>query len=251
MFASRLQILDRAKTWAFPPDCLRCGDRVEIPYGLCGPCWAEAQFIGKSCCHACGDELIGEEAAPSDLCDACLMRPPPWDAGRAVLRYEGTGRALVLALKHGDRADICRAASSWMAEKAQEWLGQNPLLVPIPLHPLRLLQRRFNQSALLAHHICRTPQFREHAITCLPDALYRLRRTAPQDGLGAEARFANLDEALALTPRHSERLRGRAVILIDDVMTSGATLWSATHALRLGGAGPIYVLVMARATKAA
>ena len=81
MFASRLQILDRAKTWAFPPDCLRCGDRVEIPYGLCGPCWAEAKFIGKSCCHACGDELIGEEAAPSDLCDACLMRPPPWDAG--------------------------------------------------------------------------------------------------------------------------------------------------------------------------
>ena len=154
MFASRLQILDRAKTWAFPPDCLRCGDRVEIPYGLCGPCWAEAQFIGKSCCHACGDELIDEEAAPSDLCDACLMRPPPWDAGRAVLRYEGTGRALVLALKHGDRADICRAASSWMAEKAQEWLGQSPLLVPIPLHPLRLLQRRFNQSALLAHHIC-------------------------------------------------------------------------------------------------
>jgi predicted amidophosphoribosyltransferase len=114
-----------------------------------------------------------------------------------------------------------------------------------------LLQRRFNQSALLAHHICKTPLFREHAITCLPDALYRLRRTASQDGLGAEARFANLDEALALTPRHSERLRGRAVILIDDVMTSGATLWSATHALRLGGARPIYVLVMARATKAA
>ena len=182
MFASRLQILDRAKTWAFPPDCLRCGDRVEIPYGLCGPCWAEAQFIGKSCCHACGDELIGEEAARSDLCDACLMRPPPWDAGRAVLRYEGTGRALVLALKHGDRADICRAASSWMAEKAQEWLGQNPLLVPIPLHTLRLLQRRFNQSALLAQHICRTPQFREHAITCLPDALYRLPGRPPKMG---------------------------------------------------------------------
>ncbi|WP_340253235.1 double zinc ribbon domain-containing protein [Roseobacter sp. HKCC-CH-9208] len=70
MFASRLQILDRAKTWAFPPDCLRCGDRVEIPFGLCGPCWAEARFIGKSCCHTCGDELIGEEAAQNG--------PPRW-----------------------------------------------------------------------------------------------------------------------------------------------------------------------------
>lgn len=235
---------------AFPPDCLTCGARVDVPYGLCGACWAEAHFITNAVCNGCGDELVGEEAAPSDLCDACLKRPPPWDAGRAALRYAGTGRRLVLALKHGDRGDIGHAASTWMADRADAWLVHDPLVIPIPLHPLRLLKRRFNQSALLAHGLCKTPKFRAQNITCLPDALYRNRRTPSQDGLDAEARFANLDAAIAVTPRHRARIRGRAVILVDDVLTSGATIWAATDALRSEGAGPIYALVMARASQA-
>jgi ComF family protein len=155
--------------------------------------------------------------------------------------YDGVGRSLVLALKHGDRSDIARAAGPWMARAAEDLLQDDPLLVPVPLHWTRLARRRFNQSALLAWSLARHTNAEVE-----PMALLRLRPTPSQEGRSRDARYQNVDEAIVPHPRRGEVMNGRNVILIDDVMTSGATLNIATEACKQAGAENVSVLALAR-----
>jgi len=236
----RLQTLVHA---VFPPECLSCSARVEDPFAICGTCWGETPFILGAACDLCGTGLPGQTAAKGEvlICGECQRVPRAWDHARAVFAYDGIGRKLVLSLKLWDRADVARAAGPWMARAAADLLEDAPLLVPVPLHWTRLARRRFNQAALLAWSLAR-----HTGLEVAPMALLRLRPTPSQKGRSRDARYKNLDEAIMPHPRKGHVLDQRNVVLIDDVMTSGATLAIATDACRRAGAENVSVLALAR-----
>lgn len=228
----------------YPPQCLSCGTRVQSDFALCAECWRETPFISGAVCNLCGVPLPGEDAAEVALCDACLTETPPWSAARAALLYQDRGRDMVLKLKHADRIDLARPAGDWMVRAGQHILHPGMLVVPIPLHWLRMVKRRYNQAALLSARVAKLAGL-EHC----PDLLQRRRPTGSQEGRTREGRHANMRDALALHPRRGARVEGRHVLLVDDVMTSGATMTSAAEACLAGGATGISILVMARVAK--
>ena len=225
----------------YPPHCLACDAAVLEPGTLCGRCWAEAAFVTGLSCDKCAAPLPGDPVEAPILCDDCLRVARPWSHGRAALLYGGTGRQLVLALKYGDRHDIARPAGRWLARQAAPLCRADTLVVPVPLHRARLFHRRYNQSALLALALGR-----ELDRPALPDLLLRTRRTGIQDGLSRAARFENQQGAIAPRPARAKRIEGRHVLLVDDVMTSGATLAAAAEACFAAGADDVDVIVLAR-----
>ena len=158
--------------------------------------------------------------------------------------YNDNGRRIVLGLKHGDRHDVVGLASMWMAAVARDILKPNMLVVPVLLHWTRLLKRRYNQSALLAKDVAGQLE-----LAWCPDALQRLKRTRPLGGMGRDERFLYLQGVIKVHPYRRRRMIGRPVLLVDDVMTTGATLSAATAACYAGGADHVSVLTLARATK--
>lgn len=224
----------------FPPRCLACPSSTDAPHGLCPACWGETHFITGTTCSKCGTPLIGEAGA-DDLCESCERHPPAWDRGAAAVIYEGAGRRVVLALKHGDRLDMVGPLAAWMAAAGREVLGRADLIVPVPLHWRRLLKRRYNQSAELARRLSRLSG-KPYAV----DLLLRQRATTPQEKMDRVARAANQAGAFAVSARHQPVLAGSSVLLIDDVLTTGATLSASAECLRAGGASRVDVLVLAR-----
>jgi predicted amidophosphoribosyltransferase len=226
----------------YPPQCLGCEELVEREFALCPDCWRDTPFVAGLCCDRCGIPLPGQEAPGTIiLCDDCLRIARPWARGRAVMMYQGKGRTLVLGLKHGDRTDLAHPAGGWLARAAAPLLLPGMIVAPVPLHWLRLAKRRYNQSALLSAALAR-----ETGLAHVPDLLLRRRATPSQDGRSRDGRFANLAQALSVHPRHAARIEGRPVLLVDDVMTSGATLAAGADALLAQGASAVHVVVLAR-----
>lgn len=241
MRRDRLQTMMRGTLrLVYPPRCLVCGGLVESDHGLCGTCWRDTPFLGGLCCDLCAAPLPGR-SDEAELCDDCRAEERPWDRGRAALLYRDNGRQLVLLLKHADRTDIARPAARWMA-RGLSGLAADTLVVPVPLHLHRHLRRRYNQSALLGAALAR-----ELGLTHCPDALRRARATPSLDGKGRDERFAALDGAIRASGRVP--LEGRGILLVDDVMTSGATLSAASRACRAAGAEQVVVSVLARVAK--
>ncbi|WP_375174089.1 ComF family protein [Pseudooceanicola sp.] len=229
----------------YPPTCLTCDALVAEEQGLCGTCWRDTPFVGAPACHGCGAPLMADHAVAEELCDDCLVIERPWVAGRTALIYRGTGRKLVLGLKHGDRLDIARPAARWMAQAGRELVRPGMVVTAVPLHWRRRIKRRYNQSVLLGRGVARGL-----GLTFCPDLLLRRVATPVLDGKGREARFAVMSDALTINPRRAAMAQGRPVLLIDDVMTSGATLSAATEAVLRAGAAEVSVLTLARAVKA-
>jgi ComF family protein len=228
----------------YPPQCISCSAPVQTDFGLCADCWRETPFISGLVCDQCGIPLPGADSEERALCDDCMTIARPWERGRSALLYDGNGRKLVLALKHGDRMDLARPAAAWMTRAAQPILRPGMLVVPVPLHWMRLFRRRYNQAALLSRAIARAAGL-EHC----PDALQRSRPTGSQDGKTLEARYRNLVGAFSVPKGREARVQGREVLLVDDVMTSGATFAAATEALFSAGARSVSVLGLARVAK--
>ena len=227
-----------------PPRCLRCGVTVEGQGRLCAECWRSLTFLGPPQCRLCGYPLPHAlPAAP--LCGACAREEPPYDRARAALRYDDGARRLILAFKHADRTDTAPAFGVWLARAGAELLAEAELIAPVPLHRFRVLRRGYNQSAILARALAG-----ETGLPLIPDLLQRPRATPSQQGLSGQARLENVTAgAFRVHPWHRQRAEGRRVVLIDDVLTTGATAGACARVLRRAGASQVDVLTLARVVR--
>ena len=228
----------------YPSQCLTCAAPVTSDFGMCGECWRETPFVFGLVCDLCGVSLPGEDPGHRVLCDDCMMIARPWSQGRAALIYRDNARKLVLALKHGDRLDLARPAAQWMSKTALPMVRPDMLVVPIPLHWFRLFRRKYNQAALLSAQVANIL-----GLPHCPDALVRRKSTGSQEGRTRDARFASMAGAIAVHQRHFGLVSQREILLVDDVMTSGATFAAATEALFAAGAASVSVLSLARVAK--
>jgi len=242
-----LPALQEALKTVFPDQCMLCGQPTASANGLCSRCWRDTPFLLDRGCGLCGTPLLGAQGGAGVHCESCREIPRPWTGGAAVMLYEGAARRLVMGIKHGDRLDLLPRLAEWMVPRSCQLLaegGANAVVVPMPIHWRRLLKRRHNQAAGLAR-----PLARHLGLRSIPDALVRTRYTAPQKNMGTEARFAGQTGSIVVNARWREVLAGRPVLLVDDVMTSGASLTAAARACQEVGSGPVFVMVLARAVK--
>jgi len=224
-----------------PPLCLGCDKPVGQAQALCATCWNAIHFIDKPYCAKCG--------APFDFpvdegtqCGACLDEPPLYTAARAALVYDEASKPLILRLKHADRLHPVPALAAWMARAGGAFWPEADVIVPVPLHRWRLLKRRYNQAALLAQGIGRQVDKRVDV-----DLLVRHRATETQGRRNRKERKANVAGAFAL--RSGAKVEGQTIVLIDDVLTSGATADACAKLLFAAGARAVYVVALARAHK--
>ena len=180
------------------------------------------------------------------LSPEAIADPPPFGRLRAAVLYDGLAARLVAALKYGDRTDLAVLMAGWMARAGRELLETADLVVPVPLHRGRLWRRRLNQAAELARHLVHQEKRRGQALAFAPTALVRAKATRSQVGLGRELRRANVRGAFAVPRWWKEAVAGKRVLLVDDVFTTGATVASATRALKRAGASEVDVLCFAR-----
>jgi ComF family protein len=228
-----------------PPLCLGCNEIVAEPGALCAVCWPGFSFIAAPHCARCGVPFAEDLGAGAE-CGACLRRVPRFRRARAALVYDDKSRSLVLPFKHGDRTDMARACGRWMASAGGELLAEAELIAPVPLHWRRLFSRRYNQALLLARSVSRASKGR-----LAPDLLRRARWTGSQAGLKAQERRTNVRRAFELHPRWAAAVRDKTVLLVDDVLTTGATVEACTQVLQRGGARHVDVLTLARVVRAA
>lgn len=179
-----------------------------------------------------------------DQCDDCMAEPRPWLQGRAALLYEGRGRELVLALKHGDRQELAWPLARWMAQAAGDLVRPDTIVVPVPLHWTRLVKRRYNQSALLAKGVAKVM-----GLPYCGDLLRRTRVTVSLEGMSRAERYAALDGAIGVQAKRAPVIEARRVLLVDDVMTTGATLTASSRACLASHANEVCIVTLARVAK--
>jgi ComF family protein len=246
-----------------PPACLTCEAEVDRHGHLCSACFGGLAFVTTPYCACCGVPLphagagillqpalhgpavtSRDDRGPGEggeLCPACAARAPAFAVARAALRYDEGAKRLILPFKHLDRTELARPLALHMARAGAALLDRAELVAPVPLHWRRFIGRRYNQSALLAArlaHRAGKPQ--------IPDLLRRLRPTPPLGERGATERAAVVAGAFAVSGRHLTRLQGRRVLLVDDVLTSGATVEECARTLLAAGAAAVDVLAAAR-----
>ncbi len=234
--------LQRLVRIAFPPLCLSCGAIVEDEGGLCATCWRAMPFITGLTCETCGVPLPGESDR-AERCDDCLVIARPWQTGVAAFLYKDTGRRMILSLKHGDRVELARPAAKWLCARLPR-MDRETLILPVPVHWKRRISRRYNQAALIALALGR-----EKGLEVAPLALRRPKATPIQDGLSRDERFRNLQGAITVAPDWRARIKDRPVLIVDDVMTSGATLAAAADTAVGAGATRVDMAVVARVAK--
>lgn len=226
----------------FPPVCIACRRATEAHEALCAPCWTAMRFIERPFCERLGTPFEQDLGAPGLLSPAAIADPPVFNRARSVARFDdGPARILTHRLKYYDRLELARPVARWMARAGAELVSEADVLVPVPMHRLRLLKRRFNQAALLAHAVSA-----ETGIGVATQALLRLKPTPPQVGLSRAQRADNMQGAFRVAEDRTHEVAGRRVLLIDDVMTSGATANAAARALLRAKAARVDVLTFAR-----
>lgn len=225
-----------------PPICLTCEAIVDAPGQLCPDCFARTSFITEPCCVTCGAPFSrAGDGGRERVCGPCRFAPPPWDRARAALRYDAQAKRLILPLKYHDRVDLADALAPMMARAGATLLQDAEVIAPVPLHRRRLFSRRYNQAGLLAGAVGRLAG-RETIL----DAMRRTRFTRPLGELGAVARARMVSGAFEVRAKRVDRFAGRRVLLVDDVLTSGATCGACVEALLAAGAAAVDVLVAAR-----
>jgi ComF family protein len=227
-----------------PPRCPLCR-RYSLDTGLCAACWRGLVVIDDPMCNRCGRPLA--YAGPRNLCAACLTTPPPLELIRALSVYNDISRQLILRFKHGDGLHITPLLVRLMAPIVAGLVSKHTLVVPIPLHRTRYLTRRYNQAGELARALIRArPDGPQDGPIFAPSVLTRPRPGRSQAGLSRQQRIRNLAGAFHVPPAERPRLADRPILLIDDVMTTSATLYAAARCLGRAGSGPVRAMVVAR-----
>tara|TARA_R110002095_G_scaffold168819_3_gene146526 strand:- start:540 stop:1277 length:738 start_codon:yes stop_codon:yes gene_type:complete len=224
-----------------PPRCSLTGDIVDAQGMLSARAWGGLHFVSDPYCAHCG---VPFEFESGSTCLDCMDHTPPFSMARAALVYNDTSRDLILGFKHGDKTHVVRSFVPWLKKAGAPMWGAADYLIPVPLHARRLIARRYNQAALISGALSAAV-----GVAHLPRAMRRIRATASQGHLSTEARAKNVRKAFDIYPEFSEILRGKNIVLIDDVYTTGATLRECTQTLKQHGAADVRVLTLARVLK--
>ena len=241
-FASLVWLARAGLDLLLPPHCPACDAEVAVQGTFCLSCFRRLTFITEPLCHGCGLPFASRDAAgPAHTCATCRDHPPLWREARAALLYDDAAKRLILPFKHADRQDMAEVLAAHMIRAGGTLLAQADIVVPVPLHRWRLFRRGFNQAALLSLAIARRTPCR-----AVPDALRRVRRTPVLGPLSATQRAEALAGAFAVRASRRAALAGKHVVLVDDVMTSGATALACTETLLQAGCAGVDVLVAAR-----
>ncbi|MBX6372892.1 MAG: ComF family protein [Acetobacteraceae bacterium] len=225
-----------------PPHCLTCEAEVTVQGTLCAACFRELNFITEPLCVRCGVPFAHAGLADSrGQCPGCAAAPPAFAAARAALRYDEGAKRLILPFKHADRTELAAPLAAQMARAGAALLARADLVAPVPAHWRRRLARRYDQAALLARAVARLARR-----PCAPDLLRRTRATPALGERGAAERAALVGGAFALRRGGAARIAGRRVLLVDDVLTSGATAEACARVLLRAGAAAVDVLAAAR-----
>jgi ComF family protein len=226
-----------------PPRCLGCGELVGDPGAVCPTCWGGIDFIAPPMCRCCGLPFDFDEGDHA-VCGDCARRQPLFGRARSAMIYNDGSRRLVLAFKHADRIDAAPAWGEWLARARAYLLADADFLVPVPLHHRRLISRRYNQAALMAQALGRTS-----GLPVVVDALRRVRATPSQGRMNRSQRERNVAGAFAVRASRQESIRDARIVLVDDVITTGATLTACIRPLLHAGAANVDVLTLARVTR--
>ena len=233
----------RALDVILPPQCPVTGERLAEPGLLSAKGWAALSFIDDPVCARCGAPFAHNHGEGAE-CAACIAEPPSYDSARAAVLYDEASHGLIVSFKHADRTELADLFGRWLARAGAPYLREGSVVMPTPLHRRRLLARRYNQAASLASALARRT-----GAPLLQDALVRTRATPPQKALSASARKRNVSGAFAVRPERLQDVKGAQVVLIDDVLTTGATLSACARALKKAGAARVDALVLARVAR--
>lgn len=227
----------------FPPRCPSCRAHVAGDGNFCSICFSKLRMIDAPLCACCGIPFVVAVEAET-RCPSCLESPPDFDVARAALVYDGISAPLVTSLKFHDQWAGLTRYTQMMLRLGRPLLEGADMLIPVPLHWRRLLRRKFNQSALLAYSISD-----QTGVPCMPDVLQRVQYTKPQMRLDRATRLKNVKRAFAVAPETGALLAGKIVVLVDDVVTTGATANACALALKKAGTREVRVLALARTVK--
>jgi ComF family protein len=248
-FAGARRLVSALVAYALPPRCPGCGVVVQADHSFCLACWQSLDFLGGPACSVCA-EPIALAFHDDARCGACLADPPPFDRVRAAVAYGPIARALALKLKYGRRPGIAVTMARLMPRAGGEALA-GALVAPVPLHRRRIWTRGYNQAALIGRALIREGQGNAPGRweNWSPDLILRRRATPILRGLGRSARARAVQGAFALNPVWAARVKGRPVVLIDDVFTTGATARACARVLKRAGAAHVTLLCWARVVR--
>ncbi len=239
-----LNIAGKGLDIILPPRCPVTGELVGHQGAVAPGAWANLQFIIDPFCKKCGIPFGFGEGESEIECMACIETPPNFDSARAAMIYDDASRDLILGFKHGDKTFMAPSFIPWLIRAGGAMLEEADYLIPVPLHRTRLFVRRYNQAALIADELKK-----ETKIQHLPMALKRIRATPSQGHLKTEERRKNVKKAFALNPKYEPTIKGKAIILIDDVYTTGATVQECCKVLKKSGVSHVHVLTISRVLK--
>jgi len=240
--ANARQIFDIALNWALPERCPCCGVIISNGGAFCPSCWQRLEFIGPPYCASCGTPFAFDRG-PDANCAACLRQPPKHDGIRAAVKYDKLSAQVALKLKYGGKVGLARTIAMQLLRHLPEDRG-NIIITPVPLHWARIWTRTFNQSALIGRELAHAAK-----LEFVPDILLRHRKTPSMRGLNPQSRLKAVGNAFVINPKWEGRLAGSRIILVDDVLTSGATSDGCVSILKRQRADWVQIFCWARALR--